>query len=116
MLQMIRLSMKWFEVSYDKDTITIRRRKLLLLKSVMKISWARIIRVCFLAGDHIKFDEVYIFTDERPKSYVIPMDAFGGLQLWSEIVKRGLFDAELAVKAASSISDELLCWPQEDQE
>ncbi|MHA1137450.1 MAG: hypothetical protein ACTSSE_13275 [Candidatus Thorarchaeota archaeon] len=108
--------MKWFEVSYDTDTITISRRKLLLLKSVTKISWSRIIRICFLAGDHIKFDEVYIFTDERSESYVIPMDALGGLQIWGEIIERGLFDAELAIEAASSTSDKLYCWPKENQD
>jgi len=112
---MTRVSMKWFEVSYDTDTITISRRKLLILKSVTKISWSRIIRICFLAGDHSKFDEVYIFTDERPNSYVIPMDALGGLQLWNEIIQRGLFGAELAIKAASSVSDELFCWPPEKE-
>jgi hypothetical protein len=108
--------MKWFEVDYDADTITISRRKLLFLKSVTVISWSRIIRICFLAGDHIKFDEVYIFTDARPESYVIPMDSFGGLQLWGEIIERGLFDAELAIEAASALSDELLCWPSEKKE
>lgn len=108
--------MKWFEVDFNADTITISRRRFLLLKSVTEISWSRIIRVCFLAGDHIKFDEVYIFTDERPESYVVPMDSFGGLQLWGEIIERGLFDAELAIKAASASSDELLCWPQENQD
>ncbi|MGY5872908.1 MAG: hypothetical protein RTV72_11725 [Candidatus Thorarchaeota archaeon] len=107
--------MKWFEVDYDADTITISRRKALFLKSVTKISWFRIIRVCFLVGDHIKFDEVYLFTDERPESYVVPMDSFGGLQLWGEIIERGLFDAELAIKAASAFSNELLCWPPEKE-
>ena len=108
--------MKWFEVDYDAENITISRRKLVVLKSVIVIQWSRIIRICFLAGDHIKFDELYLFTDERPESYVIPMDSFGGLQLWGEIIKRGLFDAELAIKAASAFSDELLCWPQENQD
>jgi hypothetical protein len=105
--------MKWFEVDFNADTITISRRRFLLLKSVTEISWSRIIRVCFLAGDHIKFDDVYIFTDERSESYAIPMDSLGGLQLWGEIIERGLFDAELAVKAASASSGELLCWPPE---
>jgi len=105
--------MRWFEVSYDAEKITISRRKLFILNSVTEISWSRIIRICFLAGDHIKFDEVYIFTDERPESYVIPLDSYGGLQLWGEIIERGLFDAELAINAASASSDELLCWPPE---
>jgi len=107
--------MKWFEVNFDADNIIISRRKLIVLKSITRISWSRIIRICFLAGDHIKFDEIYIFTDERSKSYVIPMDSFGGLQLWGEIIERKLFDPELAIKAASAHSDELICWPQEKQ-
>ena len=107
--------MKWFEVVFNVDTITISRRKFLFLRSFTVIPWSRIIRICFLAGDHIKFDEVYIFTDERPESYVIPMDSSGGLQLWGEIIERGLFDAELAVKAASASSEELLCWPPEKE-
>ena len=107
--------MKWFEVEFNVDTITISRRRFLVLKTFTEISWSRIIRICFLAGDHIKFDEVYIFTNERPESYVIPMDSFGGLQLWNEIIERGLFDAELAIKAASSTSDELFCWPSEKE-
>lgn len=107
--------MKWLEVDYDAESITISRRKLFLLKAVTKISWSRIIRICFLGGDHIKFDEIYLFTDERPESYVIPMDSLGGLQLWGEIIERGLFDAELAIKAASASCDELLCWPPEKE-
>ena len=105
---------KWFEVSFDEDTIIITRRKLLFLKSITKLSWSHIIRVCFLAGDYIRYDEVYLFTDLRPESYVIPMDGDGSLLLWNEIIKRGLFDAELAIKAASAPSDELFCWPPEN--
>jgi hypothetical protein len=105
-----------FEVDYDADTISISRRRLFFLKSITEIPWSRIIRICFLAGDHIKFDEVYLFTDECPESYVIPMDSYGGLQLWGEIIERRLFDAELAIKAASALSDELLCWLSEKKE
>ncbi len=107
--------MKWFEVDYDAERITISRRKLFLLKAVTEISWSRIIRICFLGRDHIKFDEIYLFTDERHESCVIPMDAYGALQLWGEIIDRGLFDAEFAIKAASASSDELLCWPRESK-
>ena len=107
--------MTWFEVSYDAENITICRRKLIFLKAVTEISWSRIIRVCFLAGNHIRFDEVYIFTDKRPESYVIPLDSNGGLQLWGEIINRGLFNAEVAIKAASSSSAEFFCWPPEKE-
>ncbi len=66
--------MMWFEVSYDAENITISRRKLILFRTITEISWSRIIRICFLGGDHIKSDEIYLFTDERPESHVIPMD------------------------------------------
>lgn len=69
-----------------------------------------IIRVCFKAGDLYNPDEVYIFTNERPESYLIPAEASGADALWNEIVWRKLFDAELAIKAASSIN-ELFCYP-----
>jgi hypothetical protein len=75
------------------------------------IEWNRIVRVCFKTGDLLESDEIYIFTDERPESYLIPTEASGGLDLWNEIIRRALFNAELAIKAASSPAGELFCDP-----
>ena len=76
-----------------------------------RIEWARIIRICFKVGDFRETDEIYIFTDERSESRVIPTEAAGAIELWNEIVRRGLFDAELSIKAASSIN-KLFCDPE----
>jgi hypothetical protein len=56
-------------------------------------------------------DGIYVFTTLRPESFVIPAEASGGAALWNEIVRRGLFDAELAIEAASA-SEGLFCWPE----
>jgi hypothetical protein len=60
-------------------------------------------------------DEIYIFTSERPESYLIPMEASGALELWNEIIKRELFSAKLAVEAASTVG-QLFIWPPIDKE
>jgi hypothetical protein len=66
------------------------------------ISWVGIIQVCFKTGDWMESAEIYLFTNERPESYVIPTEAEGGHALWSEIVARQLFDTEMAIQAATT--------------
>ena len=60
-------------------------------------------------------DGIYVFTSERPQSFVIPTEADGGLEVWNELVRRGLFDAELAIKAALA-EEGLFCWPVAEPE
>jgi hypothetical protein len=60
-------------------------------------------------------DGIYVFTSLRPESYVIPVEASGGLEFWNEIVRRRLFDAGLAVKVAS-LSEGLVCWPPDESQ
>jgi hypothetical protein len=74
-------------------------------------AWAEVIRVCFEPGDFLVTDTLYIFTHQRPASYEIPAEAEGGAELWGEIVRRGLFDAQLAIAVASGHSG-LACWPE----
>ena len=76
-----------------------------------RIEWARIVRICFKSGDFPESDEIYIFTDERPESRLIPIDASGGYELWQEVLRRKLFDAELAIRVATSPGGELFCDP-----
>ena len=108
--------MNWFKVAYDTEKITLTIKLRFRKSSVTVISWSRITRICFLGGNVFKSDELYIFTDKRPESYVIPMEADGVPQLWDEIITRKLFDAELAIKAAISLEGELLCWPPKEQD
>jgi hypothetical protein len=101
----------WFRVTFDETSIYLDVSPPSRDPWQARIEWARVIRICFKSGDLFSSDDIYIFTDERPESRVIPTEAAGGPDLWNEIIRRGLFDAELAIRAASSI-DRLFCCPQ----
>ena len=100
----------WFRVRFDESAITLDVSPPSRPPWGAEIKWERIIRVCFKSGSWDSRDEVYIFTDERPESYLIPTEAGGGAALWDEVIRRKLFDAETAIEAASS-ADKLFCWP-----
>lgn len=100
----------WFHARFDDTLITLQGRPPTRPAWEAQIKWERIIRVCFKSAGWESPDEMYLFTDERPESYLIPMIAVGADALWDEIIRRGVFDAELAIKAASAI-DELFCYP-----
>lgn len=102
----------WFNVTFDDDRVTIHASPPGRENWAAEFPWSTIVGVCFKAEDFLLSDGIYIFTTERPESYVIPTEAIGGSELWGEILRRGLFDAELAITAACS-SEGLFCWPQE---
>lgn len=104
--------LEWFNVRFDDAQITLQVSPPGRPAWDAQIKWERIIRICFKAGGWDSSDELYLFTDERPESYLIPMIAVGADALWDEILHRKLFDAELAIEAASS-SEKLFCWPSE---
>lgn len=102
----------WYHVSFDEEYIY---RKVDPPGSEGwndKCRWEDIIRICFQPGDFLQTDELYIFTSEREESYLIPLEADGGLELWGEIIDRNLFDAELAIKVATGLEG-LHCWPED---
>jgi hypothetical protein len=101
----------WFRVTFDDIAIYLDVTPPARDPWQARIEWARIVRICFKSGDFPESDEVYIFTDERPESRLIPIDASGGYELWQEILGRKLFDAELAIRAAASPGGELFCDP-----
>jgi hypothetical protein len=76
--------------------------------------WKDIIRVCYKTGDFLETDEIYIFTNQRKESYVIPVEARGGTELWGEILARKLFPAELSIKLSSDPTSNIYCWPPPD--
>ena len=78
-------------------------------------SWSSVERIVFRAEDLYTSDGIYVFTTERPESYVIPIEAAGGVELWSEILRRGLFDAELATEAIRSAGG-VFEWPPDTTE
>jgi len=81
----------------------------------VSIQWEAITRVCFEAESYSLSDAIYVFTRGRAESYAIPVDAGGGHEFWDELVRRGLFDAELAARAMGAV-DGVFCWPELDAE
>ncbi len=70
--------------------------------------WHDIIRICYQAGDFLEPDEVFVFTNQRPESYQIPMEATGASELMGELSRRGLFPLEMLLEAMQS-QGELVC-------
>lgn len=105
---------EWFHVSFDDNSIYIHIHAPGREEIKTSLFWSEIIRICFKTGDFLDPDEIYIFVNTRPESYLIPTEADGGADLWGEMIERGLFDAELAIKAATSSGGELFCWPKVD--
>ncbi len=104
----------WYHVRFNDDGITRDVHPHGQEPWTDFVEWTKIIRICFkTAEEFYDVDELYIFTSERPESYLIPMEADGALELWNKIIDKGLFDARLAIELASS-SGRLACWPPPD--
>lgn len=112
----VKLSLDcWFHVNFDADYVYREVNHPISENWQDQFQWKDIIRICFKPGVEIfSSDELYIFTDKRPESYVIPLETDGGSQLWNEIIERELFSAELAIKVATS-TDGIYCWPEADK-
>lgn len=104
--------MIWYHVLFDENTVFLDVNPPGGEGWKDQFQWNDIIRVCFLVGDLWMSDEIYIFTNKRPESYVIPTEANGGPEFWGEIIHRNLFDAELAIKIATA-TEGLYCWPED---
>ncbi len=102
----------WFRVKFDETMIYLNVNPPSHGGWQAKISWNKIIRVCFKPGDFLESDEIYIFIEKRPESYVIPIEADGGLDVWNELISRGFFDVELSIKIASA-NEGIYCWPMD---
>jgi hypothetical protein len=75
------------------------------------IPWADITRVCYKVEAGFVSSGWYIFTKDRPESYPVPVEADGGDALLDELLKRKLFDANLAIRASMAFN-EVFCWPE----
>ncbi|MCB1139865.1 MAG: hypothetical protein KDK23_13980 [Leptospiraceae bacterium] len=112
----IRVTMNlsdWLHVSFDEDSVNMKADPPEKPGWEQSFQWKDIIRVCFENGDWMSSDTIYVFTNQRPESYVIPTEAEGGAALWGEIIRRKLFDAELAIEMATQ-SEGFACFPPED--
>jgi hypothetical protein len=101
---------EWFFVTFDDKAVQMRAGPPGEKPWSQEFAWDTVTRICFEANDVYMSDGIYVFTTQRPGSYVIPTEAQGGAELWGEILRRKLFDAELAIKAACSTGG-LYCWP-----
>ena len=101
---------EWYAVEFDAEEVRLSASPPNMTAWQQSFRWDEVVRVCFQSQDFLLSDELYIFTSQRPESYLIPLEASGAAELWGEIIHRGLFDARLAIQAAQS-HDELFCWP-----
>ena len=104
---------EWFFVTFDDHTVRLHVEPPGRQAWAAAFTWASIVRICFEAADWCASDSIYVFTSQRPQSYVIPTEAHGGNEFWNEIIRRKLFDASLAIDAATT-EGRLFCWPPPD--
>jgi hypothetical protein len=102
---------KWFFVTYDEFTVSIRATPPGGEAWEQSFLWSTIERVCFKDEGLYQSDGIYVFTSERPESFVIPTEANGGSDFFGELVGLGLFPAEVMAKAVSSTDGGFYCWP-----
>jgi hypothetical protein len=104
---------EWYAVEWDDEKVFRNVKPPGKEPWSDNLRWNDIVRVCFEANDFTQSDGIYIFTSQRKESYLIPMEASGGQELWNELITRHLFDPELAIKAATATSG-LFCWPSDN--
>src|SRR5262245_51799548 len=103
----------WFRCWFDEDNLYRRADPPGAEAWSDSLAWADVIRVCLEMEDFLGSDRLYIFTRQRPESYVFPLASEGGSALIGELVRRQLLDAELAITSASG--EGLYCWPEIEQ-
>jgi hypothetical protein len=103
-------SVSWFVVAPDTRSFSLEVSPPGREPWQAVIPWDSVTRVCFEADGPLASDSLYVFTSLRPESWVIPVEAVGGQQLLNELIRRGLFDASLAIEAIQAHHG-LFCWP-----
>jgi hypothetical protein len=103
----------WYHVSFDDKGIFIRAEPPGRDPWQQQLAWSSIERIAYQCEDMWTSDGIYVFTRQRPESYVIPIEAEGGFALWEEILRRRLFDPELSMQAAQA-HEGLFVWPPPD--
>lgn len=100
----------WFQSWFDEHHIYRRAEPPNGEAWSDSLAWADVARVCLEMEDFLGADSLYIFTHQRPESYVFPLATAGGQAVLAELIRRQLFDAELAIEAA--MGEGLYCWPK----
>lgn len=106
---------EWFHVEWDEREVRLDVRPPGRQAWRTSFPWESVRRVCFKGEGLEASDGVYVFTSLRPESFVVPTEADGGGAFWDEVIRRGLFDAGLAIEAASAPTG-LFCWPPPEDE
>jgi hypothetical protein len=101
----------WYAVTFDDECVTMTAKPPGRDSWEQSFRWSEVERVCFKSEGALASDGIYIFTTQRPESFVVPTEAKGGVEFWSEILERRLFSSDLAIKAATLTGGEILCWP-----
>jgi hypothetical protein len=94
--------MEWYRVSFDERGVTRAAQPPGGTAWEDQVAWDTIARVCLEMEGLFGSDSLYLFTRQRPESYVVPLTARGAPELLGELIRRGLFDGELAIRAASA--------------
>lgn len=100
-------------MEWDADVVRLRVSPPAPQPWSASFRWDAVTRVCFHAEGPEVSDGIYVFTRGRPEIFAIPTEAAGGAEFWAEVLRRGLFDPELAITAAGA-SRGLYCWPEPD--
>ena len=100
---------EWFRVRFDEEDVYIEANPPGRAPWAQRFAWAFVERILFRAEGFEVSDGIYVFIRGRAESFVIPIEASGS-ELWSEIIRRGLFDGELAIAASTSTGGDYW-WP-----
>jgi hypothetical protein len=103
-------TIEWFKVWFDDEKVYMTAQPPNQEPWAQDFRWIDIKQICYQAEGLWFSDGIYVFTKSRPESYVIPTEAIGGLRLWNEIIDRGIFDAKLAISAATATEGQFW-WP-----
>ena len=100
----------WFHVAFDDHAVQLDVSPPGTETWTAEFKWDSVQRVCFQAEGLEASDGIYMFTSDRPESFVIPTEAKGGLDFWNEVIRRGLFNEDLAIAAATAVEGQFW-WP-----
>jgi hypothetical protein len=103
---------QWFRVRFDEEDVYIEANPPGRAPWAQRFAWAFVERILFRAEGFEVSDGIYVFIRGRAESFVIPIEASGS-ELWSEIIRRGLFDGELAIAASTSTGGDYWWPPQQ---
>ena len=105
---------QWFFVSFDDVTVHVKAQPPGRDAWEQSFPWSAIERVCFKDEGIYASDGLYIFTNLRPESFVIPTEGNGGEAFFAALHAKGFFPTEIFSAAISSTDGGTYCWPRTD--